>query len=143
NFNRCNGFHVQTASDTAETHQFGAETAELPVQEEERVTIAFAESIAQQIEQILELENLEEAEANDETSQLSTLNLSINKKKKNLRHITLGFKKRALGLLRLIRIYISLSGRNTELDVIITRELDYSTGKHCSTDRADLGTRKP
>ncbi|CAN6813197.1 unnamed protein product [Brassica oleracea var. botrytis] len=49
-----------SASDTAETHQFGAETAELPVQEEERVTIAFAESIAQQIEQILELENLEE-----------------------------------------------------------------------------------
>uniref|UniRef100_M4DZM9 Copine C-terminal domain-containing protein n=1 Tax=Brassica campestris TaxID=3711 RepID=M4DZM9_BRACM len=37
---------------------------------------------------------------------------------------TLGFKKRALGLLRLIRIYISLSGRNTELDVIITRELE-------------------
>ncbi|CAN6860681.1 unnamed protein product [Brassica oleracea] len=35
-------------------------TTELPVQEEERVTIAFAESIAQQIEQILELENLEE-----------------------------------------------------------------------------------
>ncbi|CAF1935098.1 hypothetical protein Bca4012_054955 [Brassica carinata] len=38
--------------------------------------------------------------------------------------LTLGFKKRALGLLRLIRIYISLSGRNTELDVIITRELE-------------------
>ncbi|KAF3545576.1 hypothetical protein DY000_02005583 [Brassica cretica] len=37
-----NGVQVQTASDTAETHQFGAETAELPVQEEERVTIAFA-----------------------------------------------------------------------------------------------------
>ncbi|CAN6868723.1 unnamed protein product [Brassica oleracea] len=35
-------------------------TTELPVQEEERVTIAFDESIAQQIEQILELENLEE-----------------------------------------------------------------------------------
>ncbi|CAF2072981.1 unnamed protein product [Brassica napus] len=47
-------------SDTAETHQFGAETAELPMQEEERVTIAFAESIAQHIEQILELENLED-----------------------------------------------------------------------------------
>ncbi|CAN7072267.1 unnamed protein product [Brassica oleracea var. botrytis] len=64
------GNDVQTPSDTAETHQFGAETAELPVQEEERVTIAFAESIAQQIEQILELENLEEAEANDESERL-------------------------------------------------------------------------
>ncbi|KAL0817155.1 hypothetical protein Bca101_073599 [Brassica carinata] len=38
--------------------------------------------------------------------------------------LTTGFKKCALGLLRLIRIYISLSGRNTELDVIITRELE-------------------
>ncbi|WZZ40120.1 hypothetical protein YC2023_036379 [Brassica napus] len=64
------GFQVQTPSDTAETHQFGAETAELPVQEEKRVTIAFAESIAQQIEQILELENLEEAEANHESERL-------------------------------------------------------------------------
>ncbi|CAF1700584.1 BnaC03g72140D [Brassica napus] len=63
-------FNVQTPSDTAETHQFGAETAELPVQEEKRVTIAFAESIAQQIEQILELENLEEAEANHESERL-------------------------------------------------------------------------
>ncbi|KAL0835526.1 hypothetical protein Bca101_087415 [Brassica carinata] len=67
---RATGFQVQTPSDTAETHQFGAETAELPVQEEERVTIAFAESIAQQIEQILELENFEEAEANDESERL-------------------------------------------------------------------------
>ncbi|KAH0859122.1 hypothetical protein HID58_087383, partial [Brassica napus] len=70
NFNRCNGFQVQTPSDTAETHQFGAETTELPVQDEERVTIAFAESIAQQIEQILELENLEEAEANNESERI-------------------------------------------------------------------------
>ncbi|CDY34448.1 BnaC01g21850D [Brassica napus] len=61
---------VQAPSDTAETHQFGAETAELPMQEEERVTIAFAESIAQHIEQILELENLEDAEANDESERL-------------------------------------------------------------------------
>ncbi|CAG7894804.1 unnamed protein product [Brassica rapa] len=61
-------FNVQTPSDTAETHQFGAETAELPVQEEERVTIVFAH--CQQIEQILELGNLEEAEANDESERL-------------------------------------------------------------------------
>ncbi|KAF2584189.1 hypothetical protein F2Q70_00035372 [Brassica cretica] len=37
-----NRVQAQTPSDTAETHQFGAETAELPVQEEKRVTIAFA-----------------------------------------------------------------------------------------------------
>ncbi|KAH0902700.1 hypothetical protein HID58_042203 [Brassica napus] len=105
-----NGVQVQAPSDTAETHQFGAETAELPMQEEERVTIAFAESIAQHIEQILELENLEDVYN-------SKITLHPNQ-------ITLDFKKRALGLLRLIRIYISLSGRNTELDVIITLELE-------------------
>ncbi|AAF19667.1 F1N19.1 [Arabidopsis thaliana] len=40
--NHCIGFQVQTPSGTARTHRFATETAELPAQEGERVTIASA-----------------------------------------------------------------------------------------------------